>query len=78
MRVSVIVIVKNRTRCFLKIAFYASRCHVGFGAFAALVAWADMIDSGRVFVKITVTIGTFPTPGLKDVLPKTLAGKFWA
>ena len=78
MGVSFVVIVKNRTRCFLKIAFYASSCHVGFVALAAFVAWADMIDSGSVFVQTTVTIGTFPTPRFKNVLPKTFAGKFWA
>ena len=78
MRMSVVVIIKNWTRCFLEIAFYASSCHVCLGALASFVAWANVIDGSCVFVQITVTIGTFPTPGLKDMPPKTFAGKFWA
>jgi hypothetical protein len=74
----IIVILKNRARSFLKVAFYASSRHVCLGAFAAFMAWADMVNGGCIFVEAAVTIGTSPVPRFKDVLPETLTGKFWA
>jgi hypothetical protein len=78
MRVGIIVILKNRARSFLKIAFYASSRHVCFGAFASLMAWADMVDSGCIFVEAAVTVGASPVPRFKNVLPEPFTGKFWA
>jgi len=69
-----VVVIKNWTRCLLKVAFYARCRHVCFGALAPFVARTDVINGGGVFVQITVTISTFPTPGLKNVLPKTFTG----
>lgn len=71
---SFIVVIKNGTRCLLEVAFYARSGHICLGALAPFMAWTDVINGGGVFVQITVTISTFPTPGLKNVLPKTFTG----